>query len=80
MIVEAFVNASQTQLYGWKQGNATWRAAAPPFHGQLTQLFAVPTGGEDELIAVTGGGQGQGVDQNSLVLTGTTYTVQSYLP
>lgn len=64
-VVEAFVNASQTSLYGWKQSDTAWRSVAPPLHGQLTALLAVPQNGEDELIAVTGGGLGQGVNQSA---------------
>jgi hypothetical protein len=64
-VVEAFVNASQTSLYGWKQSDTAWRSVAPPLHGQLTALLAVPQNGDDELIAVTGGGLGQGVNQSA---------------
>jgi hypothetical protein len=65
-VIEYFGDTTTAALYGWRLGETTWRMIAPPFKGDMRQMFVARQGESDALLAMTSGGNG--------------ITIQSYLP
>jgi hypothetical protein len=65
-VIEYFGDTTTSALYGWRLGESSWRMVAPPFKGDLLQMFVTRQGESDALLAVTSGEKG--------------ITIQSYLP